>query len=86
MDDLERNILLNLYRILQEAFNNVIKHASATEVILSIIETETELIINVEDNGVVIIKNGSIKSGIGLKNIKKRVDTLKRKYEILSLK
>jgi signal transduction histidine kinase len=85
IDDLEENILLNLYRILQEAFNNVIKHASASEVILSIIETETELIINVEDNGVGIIKNGIIKSGIGLKNIKKRVDTLKGKYEILSL-
>ena len=60
------------------------KHASATQVQLEIIELESELLLQIKDNGVGFSKNNS--TGIGLKNIEKRVELLKGKFEINSSK
>lgn len=81
IDNLDDSILLNLYRILQEVFNNIIKHSSATEVQLEIYEDEKELILYIKDNGIGLKNQTSVKSGIGLKNIKKRVEILEGTYE-----
>ena len=43
---------LGFYRIAQEAINNIIKHARATEVFISLIKKEKTLSLSVEDNGV----------------------------------
>jgi signal transduction histidine kinase len=80
---LEDSVLLSIYRILQEAMNNVVKHASATEIQVDIVELEEELLLQIKDNGVGFSKNNS-RSGIGLKNIEKRVEVLKGKFEINS--
>jgi signal transduction histidine kinase len=58
---LNANLEVNLYRIAQEALNNMVKHANATKakVVLHKNKTETELIIS--DNGV----------GFDEKNVKK---------------
>ena len=82
-DDIEENILLNTYRIFQELINNIIKHAKATEAWIDLLELENELLLEVKDNGVGI--EHSSKSGIGLKNIKKRVSNLKGTFSITSL-
>ena len=42
---------MNLYRIVQEALNNIIKHAKATEVTVEIKKNEGELAISIFDNG-----------------------------------
>lgn len=81
VDDLDERILLNIYRILQEAINNTLKHASATEIQVDVMDTEEELFMRVKDNGVGFSNNVS-KPGIGLKNIEKRVSLLNGKYEI----
>ncbi|WP_445709796.1 tetratricopeptide repeat-containing sensor histidine kinase [Flavobacterium sp.] len=80
---LDDSVLLSIYRILQEAMNNVVKHASATEIQVDIVELEEELLLQIKDNGVGFSKNNS-RSGIGLKNIEKRVEVLKGKFEINS--
>ncbi|MDI9310489.1 MAG: histidine kinase [Limnohabitans sp.] len=76
VDELDENVLLNMYRILQEAINNTIKHAFATEVKIDVIESEAELYLAVKDNGKGF-SNTTLKSGIGIKNIQKRVNLLK---------
>lgn len=75
IDELDEKILVNIYRILQEAINNTIKHAFATEVQIDVIESEEELYFSVKDNGKGF-GNSSTKIGIGLKNIQKRVNSL----------
>lgn len=86
IDNLDESVLINLYRILQEIINNIIKHAKATEVQLEIYEDDNELIFFVEDNGVGLTNPSIEKTGIGLKNIKKRVEFLQGTYEFSNLK
>jgi signal transduction histidine kinase len=71
-----------LYRIVSELIHNVKKHAQATEVYISLWEEKNNDIITllVEDNGVGFIPNQS--EGIGLKNIKYRVEYLNGKILI----
>ncbi|MEM0999535.1 MAG: ATP-binding protein [Bacteroidota bacterium] len=70
---------LHLYRILQEAFHNIIRHAQATEVRLAVrIESAQIMSILIEDNGVGLpvgaVRRGA--SGQGLQNIADRVELL----------
>jgi signal transduction histidine kinase len=39
------------YRVIQECLNNIIKHAEATAVEISIVQTETEVTARIQDNG-----------------------------------
>lgn len=85
IDSLDEAVLINLYRILQEIINNIIKHANATEVQLEIYEDDNELIFFVKDNGVGLINKPIEKTGIGLNNIKKRVEFLQGTYEFTNI-
>jgi len=64
-----------VFRIIQEALNNIIKHADASNVLIQMSETDNEYHFIVEDDG-----KGfdplMIKSGLGLKSIQSRVDYL----------
>jgi len=64
IDSLDEAVLINLYRILQEIINNIIKHAKATEVQLEIYEDDEELIFFVKDNGVGLINKPSGKQAL----------------------
>ena len=65
-----------LYRILQECINNVIKHAKATTLSISIHHADTQTAVTVEDDGVGF-DHGKIRNdGIGLSNIQSRVNFL----------
>jgi PAS domain S-box-containing protein len=68
------NIELNLYRITQEAINNVMKHSEATEVFVQLMLHSNEIIYTFEDNGKGFDKhiNNTGKKGIGLKSIYNR--------------
>ncbi|MED0686492.1 PAS domain-containing sensor histidine kinase [Anoxybacillus ayderensis] len=63
---------INLYRIIQEALHNVMKYAKATEVFISIEQTERELLVSVADNGVGFHVEEK-REGLGLKHIQERV-------------
>lgn len=47
----EDNIEISIFRIAQEAINNILKYAQATEINIQLIEHETNLQLLVEDNG-----------------------------------
>jgi signal transduction histidine kinase len=49
--NLERDQATALFRILQEAFTNIARHASATEVIVTLNHEDNELIMEITDNG-----------------------------------
>jgi len=69
------------YRIIQEALNNIIKHADAKDVLIQISETQEQYHFIIEDDG-----KGfdplQIQSGLGLKSIQSRVDYLKGQIDI----
>lgn len=62
-----------LYRILQEALSNIIRHAQATQVSVHIKEQEEDLFMQVEDNGV-FIQQQLLVPGFGLSSMKARCE------------
>lgn len=70
------NIETVLYRIVQECVNNVIKHAAADKMDISIIKDEEGISATIEDNGKGFDARNENFEGIGLKNIKSRVSYL----------
>lgn len=72
-----------LYRVIQESVNNVIKHAKATRLDISIAQDDVgDIDVLIEDNGKgFIVKEALQKEGIGLKNIKSRIEFLKGTVE-----
>lgn len=81
IDALPESNLLHLYRILQEAIQNTIKHAQATLLEIEILETESELLLRIKDNGKGFSVSAS-KPGIGMKNMQKRVQALQGIFKI----
>jgi len=70
-----------IYRLVQECVNNVIRHASATRLDISVIRDKGNVSLTIEDNGVGFDLNDETSKGIGLKNIEARVRLLKGKVE-----
>ncbi|MEO6723406.1 MAG: ATP-binding protein [Ferruginibacter sp.] len=74
---------LTIFRILQESFHNIIKHANASDIFVRLNYEEEKLILIIEDNG-----NGfqleKKEYGTGLANIKTRTSTLGGKFAIVS--
>ena len=67
-----------LYRVIQETVNNVIKHAEANKLNITIVKDEEGVTASVEDNGKGFDKSKmNLKDGIGIANIYSRVEFLK---------
>lgn len=74
---------INLFRIVQEAINNALKYAKASEISISVTETEKNLIIKISDDGIGFNLN-TIEFGNGLENMQKRAAEIKGKINIQS--
>ena len=64
----ENMLKINFYRILQECFQNINKHANATQVFVTFEKSETSIILNIQDNGIGF-NYFKKKKGIGLRNM-----------------
>jgi two-component system, NarL family, sensor kinase len=74
---------ITIYRIIQELINNAMKYANASEILVNCSQNENTFLITVEDNGTGFdVKKANLFDGMGLKNIKNRVDFLKGELEI----
>ena len=75
VESLSTEVKLSLFRVIQESLHNIIKHASATEVLIELITLWSTLKLSVKDNG-----NGfdtdkikeKIEKGIGFRLMKER--------------
>ena len=76
-------IKVNLYRIIQEAIQNVIKHAKATTLTVDFSLNSNELHLDIRDNGIGFNPNQK-HEGIGLLNIASRVSKLKGTFNMKS--
>ena len=83
---LPKDAEINLYRIVQESLNNILKHSQATKVKISIRKNEDLLRVLIADNGQGFNSEQLVnaKSGLGLTGIRERAKMLGAKHEIIS--
>jgi PAS domain S-box-containing protein len=62
---------MNVFRIIQEQLNNILKHAKATQVRVTLSQTKTTIMLSIADNGVGF-DTAKNQKGIGIANIKNR--------------
>ena len=77
---------LNLYRIAQEALNNIAKHAQATEVSVLLEKPDNHIVLIIEDNGVGFNLNEKVNRNkrLGLIGMNERAALVGGKVEIES--
>lgn len=80
-DNLSEAIKFTLYRIIQEIMHNIIKHASAKHIDMSITRTDDGINLMVEDDGIGF-NTSLVNSGLGLKNIHSRVKLLNGYFDV----
>lgn len=79
---MDTNFETVLYRVIQECVNNVIKHAKANHLDISLIKDKDGISATVEDNGKGFDTNDrNVFNGLGLKNIRTRIEYLKGSVE-----
>lgn len=76
---------LIIYRVVQELFHNIIKHARANHVLLQLSMFEDQLTLIVEDDGRGFTVEERALNGIGLGSIRSRVDLLSGFLDISSV-
>jgi two-component system NarL family sensor kinase len=64
------------FRILQEILNNIIKHAQAKKIVISLATDDKELVLSVKDDGIGFAENEPGYQGNGLSNIRKRASII----------
>jgi signal transduction histidine kinase len=73
---IDKMIAMSVYRIIQELLNNSLKHAQANEILIQLNADADELVIQYEDDGIGFDENLLTKKGMGLDNIRSRVNFL----------
>nr|WP_294903202.1 PAS domain S-box protein [uncultured Lacibacter sp.] len=82
-DHLTEKQKLTLYRIAQEQCTNIIKHANASKVFVTLASTEETVRLTIRDNGVGMKANAT-RDGIGLKNIASRLSVYNGAMDIVT--
>ncbi|MCH8494437.1 MAG: hypothetical protein LAT57_02235 [Balneolales bacterium] len=75
-NNMSETMTVQLFRIIQEAIQNIEKHSEADRADIQIIYHDTELVLTIEDNGKGFPITDEPNHGIGIENIKKRVAIL----------
>lgn len=82
---IEKSRIVFLYRMVQEALNNIVKHACATHITLKIYNEGEDIIIEICDNGKGFLRtDADFKPGIGLNSIQQRASMIGAKVLINS--
>jgi signal transduction histidine kinase len=80
--DLITDHQLILFRIMQEAIHNAIKHSGATDIFVTIKDEPSLLQVSIHDNGNGLKSNDS--NGVGIINMQQRVALLGGKMELIN--
>ena len=82
--DLNKKVEVNIFRIIQELVTNALKHADASTIDVQISNRENTLLITVEDNGKGYENKLVETNGIGMSNVKSRVEYLNANLEVVT--
>lgn len=76
---------MHLYRITQEALSNIVKHAHATAVSVSLDVKDTQLILVIKDNGIGIAPiNHTHHDGLGMESMRERASLIRASFKVTS--
>lgn len=82
--DLNKKVEVNIFRIIQELVTNAIKHSDAKTIDVQISNRNNTLLVTVEDNGKGYKNEENDTLGIGLSNIKSRVEYLDANLDVVT--
>ena len=87
-DNLNENVQIVMFRVIQECINNTIKHAFASEIFITVKQDPQGILATFRDNGkgFDIDSSQSKSHGMGLENIKSRIEFLKGTFMLESEK
>jgi two-component system sensor histidine kinase UhpB len=85
-EQLGENININVYRIVQEAINNAVKHASASQIAVKLEANEDGgLSLNIQDDGKGMdMENIDQTNHFGLLGMRERIQGLHGQFEVVS--
>ena len=73
-EQIEDNVSLTFFRVFQEALSNIVKHAKTSNVEIQLIRFDHTLSLSITDNGIGFNMLNCENGGIGLNNMKLRVE------------
>ncbi|NNF01639.1 MAG: sensor histidine kinase [Bacteroidia bacterium] len=73
---------INLYRVIQEAISNIIKHADANSVNIQLNLIDEDLLVTIEDDGRGFDKRMKRGDGIGMESMNSRVEKMNGNFNI----
>jgi two-component system, NarL family, sensor histidine kinase UhpB len=82
-NDIDEKLRLNIFRIIQEQLNNIIKHAEAEQVFITVSRNEKDVVLSINDDGRGF-DTASRRKGVGVSNIMSRAELYKGKVELQS--
>lgn len=91
--DITDNIEVTIFRIVQEATHNIAKYANATNIVVELSNTDTELKLSIQDNGCGFDVNSlvneagndqCVNSSLGLGSMRERADSTSGEFSIES--
>ncbi len=80
---LDEKLQLNIFRIVQEQVNNILKHSAAKQALISLIKDKKTITLQISDNGQGC-DTGAKKKGVGIRNIMSRVEICRGILTIVS--
>lgn len=83
-ETIPREITTAVYRIVQEALTNIVKHSEATEVQISLQKVDQYLQVEIQDNGVGFEPQENT-TGFGIQGMKERTIALRGKFGLRSM-
>ena len=85
-EKLDDNVEINIFRVIQEALNNINRHSQASKAKVVLEFSKTELNLTISDNGVGFLPNFRFNNNghIGLIGMKERVDAIGGSINIVS--
>lgn len=78
------HIAATTYRVIQEALNNVVKHANAQTVYVALEVRHKHLLLTIVDNGTGMPEAGRLAEGFGLTGMRERVNAVRGRMRLAS--
>ena len=79
--ELHRGVAIHLYRVLQEALNNVVRHSGSASAQVRLNYLADAVVLEVEDRGIGLVKGRS--NGMGLVSMRERAELVSGRVEFL---
>jgi PAS domain S-box-containing protein len=81
--NIDEKLQLDIFRIVQEQLNNILRHAKATHAVIRLSRTGNEIALSISDNGLGCDISKEIK-GVGIINIKSRAELYHGSVRVVS--